>query len=69
MPSREYTAITSLFISALRGSRIEYFLYRSWMALISGATFCIFCIARMLFTLSGNITMLIPMVISTIAQP
>jgi len=29
MPSREYTAITSLFISALRGSRIEYFLYFS----------------------------------------
>src|SRR2546430_5140700 len=31
MPSRLYTAMTSLFISALRGSRIEYFLYFSWI--------------------------------------
>ncbi len=37
---------------------MEYFLYRSWIALISGATFCIFSMARMLFDLSGNITMI-----------
>jgi len=47
--------MTSLFISAFFGSRIEYFLYFSWIDLISGATFCIFCIARMLFTLSGTL--------------
>src|ERR1700730_139580 len=69
MPSREYTAMTSLFISAFFGSRIEYFLYFSLIDLTSGATFCIFSIARMLFTFSGNITILMAMVITTIAQP
>ena len=41
-PSALYSAEISSFISCLRGSRMLYFLYFSWMALICGATFCIF---------------------------
>src|SRR6266436_2889335 len=69
MPSRLYTAITSLFISCLRGSRIEYFLYFSWICLISGATRCIFNEVLYPEYFSGNKSMLMISVRTTMAQP
>src|SRR6267154_1537943 len=68
-PSFLYRALISSFIGALRGSRRLYFLYFSWMALICGATRCIFNIDFIDVMRSGSNNRLINNVCSTMAHP
>ena len=68
-PSALYSAETSWFISCLRGSRMLYFLYFSWMALICGATFCIFSADFMLEMRKGSSARLMIRVWMTMAHP
>ena len=67
--SRLYRSAISLFMSALRGSLILYFLYFSWMALIWGAAFCILSADFIWKIRSGSSTTLIRRVCRTMAHP
>ncbi len=56
-------------MGALRGSRRLYFLYFSWIALICGATRCIFSIDFICVMRSGSSATLMMMVCRTMAHP